>query len=120
MAHSGAMQEWVIQIPSIPILVSVLFHPCHRPIEADLTKYNYVVAALDNVAAGEVEALILSPPAENKYPALKSALIKAFGKTQAQKDNELLYILVPYLLCDRQIVAMALWYLIYPPPGHSL
>ena len=27
MAHSGGMQEWVIQIPSIPILVSVLFHP---------------------------------------------------------------------------------------------
>ena len=24
MAHSGGMQEWVIQIPSIPILVSVL------------------------------------------------------------------------------------------------
>ena len=27
MAHSGGMQEWVIQIPSIPILVSVLFPP---------------------------------------------------------------------------------------------
>ena len=25
IAHSGGMQEWVIQIPSIPILVSVLF-----------------------------------------------------------------------------------------------
>ena len=25
MAHSGGMQEWVIQIPSIPVLVSVLF-----------------------------------------------------------------------------------------------
>ena len=25
MAHSGGMQEWVIQIPSIPILVSVLY-----------------------------------------------------------------------------------------------
>ena len=25
MAHSGGIQEWVIQIPSIPILVSVLF-----------------------------------------------------------------------------------------------
>ena len=70
--------------------VEAQFTTRHRPIEADLTKYNYVVAALDNVAAGEVEALILSPPAENKYPALKSALIKAFGKTQAQKDNELL------------------------------
>ena len=29
MAHSGGMQEWVIQIPSIPILVSVLFPSLH-------------------------------------------------------------------------------------------
>ena len=29
MAHSGRMQEWVIQIPSIPILVSVLFPSLH-------------------------------------------------------------------------------------------
>ena len=29
MAHSGGMQEWVIQIPSIQILVSVLFPSLH-------------------------------------------------------------------------------------------
>ena len=29
VAHSGGMQEWVIQIPSIPILVSVLFPSLH-------------------------------------------------------------------------------------------
>ena len=29
MAHSGGMQEWVMQIPSIPILVSVLFPSLH-------------------------------------------------------------------------------------------
>ena len=29
MAHSGGMLEWVIQIPSIPILVSVLFPSLH-------------------------------------------------------------------------------------------
>ena len=29
MAHSGGMYEWVIQIPSIPILVSVLFPSLH-------------------------------------------------------------------------------------------
>ena len=29
MAHSGGMQEWVIQIPSIPFLVSVLFPSLH-------------------------------------------------------------------------------------------
>ena len=29
MAHSGGMQKWVIQIHSIPILVSVLFPSLH-------------------------------------------------------------------------------------------
>ena len=29
MAHSGEMQEWVIQIPSVPIHVSVLFPSLH-------------------------------------------------------------------------------------------
>ena len=59
-------------------------------ITVDLTKFNYVVAALDNVTAGEVEAIILSPPTDDKYGALKTALISAFGKTQASKDMELL------------------------------
>ena len=70
--------------------VEVQFATRQPPITADLTKYKYVAAALDNVAAGEVEALILTPPARDKYTTLKTALIKAFGKTQAQKDNELL------------------------------
>jgi hypothetical protein len=60
------------------------------PITADLTKFNYVIAALDNATAGEVEAIILSPPTDGKYDALKTALIGAFGKTQASKDMELL------------------------------
>ena len=58
-------------------------------ITVDLTKFNHVVAALDNITAGEVEAIILSPPADGKYDALKAALINAFGKTQASKDMEL-------------------------------
>ena len=29
ISHSGGMQEWVIQIPSIPILVFVLFPSLH-------------------------------------------------------------------------------------------
>lgn len=70
--------------------VEVQFAACQPPIDTDLTKYNYVVAAHDNMTAGEVEALLLAPQKKNKYPTLKSALIKAFGKTQAHKDNELL------------------------------
>ena len=59
-------------------------------ITADLTKFNHVVAALDNVTAGEVETIILSPPTNDKYAALKAGLINAFWKTQASKDMELL------------------------------
>ena len=59
-------------------------------ITVDLTKFNHVVAALDHITAGEVEAIILSPPADGKHDALKAALINAFGKTQASKDMELL------------------------------
>ena len=64
--------------------VEAQFTTCQPPITEDLTKYNYVVAA------GEIEALILTPPATGKYGALKAALIKAFGKTQTQKNNKLL------------------------------
>ena len=59
--------------------VEAQFATRQPPITEDLTKYNYVVAA------GEIEALILTPPATGKYGALKAALIKAFGKTQTQK-----------------------------------
>ena len=45
--------------------VEAQFATRNPPIEADLTKYNYVTA-LDNVAAGEVEALIWASPATNK------------------------------------------------------
>ena len=37
------------------------------PITADLTKFYHLVEALDNVTAGEVEAIILSFPTKNKY-----------------------------------------------------
>lgn len=70
--------------------VEAQFATRNPAITIDLTKFNHVVAALDNVTAGEVEAIILSPPTDDKYDALKSALISAFGKTQAAKDMELL------------------------------
>ena len=67
--------------------VEAQFATWQPPIEADITKFYYIMVALDSVTAGEVEALILNPPARDKYPALKTALIKAFGKKQAQKDE---------------------------------
>ena len=39
--------------------------------------------------AERVQNIILDPP-ENPYDAIKAALVKAFGRTQAEKDQELL------------------------------
>ena len=38
----------------------------------------------------EVQDVLVSPPEAEKYATLKKALIKAFGKSQAQRDRELL------------------------------
>ena len=63
-----------------------------RSVTQDQTKFDYVVASLDNSTAAEVKAVLLHPPAANKYDAIKEALLGAFGKTPAQKDAELLNI----------------------------
>ena len=63
-----------------------------KNINQDQTKFDYVVSSLDNTTAGEVQAILTDPPAADKYNALKAALLAAFGKTQAQKDSELLSI----------------------------
>ena len=63
-----------------------------KGITVDKTKFDYVVSSLDNSTAGEVESILTAPPDNGKYEALKTALIAAFGKTQAQKDSELLSI----------------------------
>ena len=55
------------------------------------TKFDYIIQALDNSTANPVQAIILSPP-EEPYDMLKAALIEDFGKTQAQKDQEVLNI----------------------------
>ena len=64
-----------------------------KQITVDKTKFDYVVSSLDNTTAGEVEAILTAPPDNNKYDSLKAALLAAFGKTQAQKDSELLSIM---------------------------
>lgn len=61
-----------------------------RGIISDTTKYDYTVGALDYKTAEEVQSILVNPPNDDKYRTLKAALIKAFGKSQAQKDLELL------------------------------
>ena len=61
-----------------------------KGITQDHTKYDYIVSALDINTAEEVQSALINPPPENQYNTLKKALIKTFGKSQAQKDAELL------------------------------
>ena len=61
-----------------------------KGINQDTTKYDYIVASLDNSTASEVGAVLLNPPENNRYTALKGALLQAFAKSQEQKDAELL------------------------------
>ena len=61
-----------------------------KDITQDQTKYDYVVSALEINTAEEVQAILINPITEDKYNTLKKVLIKTFGKSQAQKDTELL------------------------------
>lgn len=47
-----------------------------RNIRAQCTKFDYIVASLAPEFATEVRDLILRPPADNPYDALKEQLIK--------------------------------------------
>ena len=60
-----------------------------RSVTQDQTKFDYLVSSLDNYHSRESQISPLSPPADDKYKALKAALLSAFGKSQTQKDAEL-------------------------------
>ena len=78
----GNPEVWFRQVESV-------FTTRNPAITTQQTKFEYVIQALDNSTADRVQNIILTPP-ENPYDALKAALIKAFGKSQAEKDQELL------------------------------
>ena len=78
----GNPEVWFKQVESV-------FTTRNPAITMQQTKFDYVIQALDNSTADHVQNIILDPPA-NPYDTLKAALIKAFGKTQAEKDQELL------------------------------
>ena len=61
-----------------------------RGIKEDATKFSHAVQALSYSQHKEVKALIRNPPTGTSYPELKKALIAAFGRTQLDKDTELL------------------------------
>ena len=61
-----------------------------KGIKTESTKYEYVTSNLDHKVADEMQGFLLNPPTKNMYTKIKAELIRKYGKTQLQKDNELL------------------------------
>ena len=79
---SGNPEVWFKQVESVFAT---------RKITVQQTKFDYVVQGLDNSTADKVQSVILSPP-EEPYITIRKVLIYVFGKTQAQKDQDVLNI----------------------------
>ncbi|GFN86833.1 Pol polyprotein [Plakobranchus ocellatus] len=52
---------------------------------ADVASH-HTLCALDVTIAEEIQNILVNPPDADRYATLKNALIKAFGKSQAQQD----------------------------------
>ena len=61
-----------------------------RNITADDTKYYYVVAALDSSTATRVVSLLVDPPEDNKYAAIKAFLTGAYELSETERATSLL------------------------------
>ena len=61
-----------------------------KGIKDDTTKFHHIYSLLTEKAANEIEYLLLNPPKTGKVEAMKTKLIKKFGRTQLDKDMELL------------------------------
>lgn len=59
-------------------------------IKDDNTKYCHVIATIDCKQLSSVQDIIKSPPATNKYDALKTRLLKEYSSTETEKLNKLL------------------------------
>ena len=62
-----------------------------RKIEADETKYYYVIAALDQETASRLMDLISQPPEYDKYLTLKDCLTDTFGLNKRERAARLLH-----------------------------
>ena len=59
-----------------------------KNITQDQTKYEFVISALDIKSVEEVQGFLINLPEAEKYTNLQKNLIKAFGKSQTQRDSE--------------------------------
>ena len=61
-----------------------------KGIKSDTTKFHHLYALLTDKAANEIEALLLDPPSTGKVDAMRTKLVRRFGRSQYDKDTELL------------------------------
>lgn len=59
-------------------------------ITADLTKFNYVVSAIDSEVLSQVMDVLNAPPASGKYDAIKDKLISVYSDSNEQRLRRLL------------------------------
>ena len=61
-----------------------------KGITSDTTKFHHLYALMTDKAANEIEALLLNPPKTGKVDAMRTKLVRRFGRSQYDKDIELL------------------------------
>jgi hypothetical protein len=59
-------------------------------ITTDDTKYSHVLSQMDHRIAGEIEDIVINPPAEDKYKKLKDTLISRLSASEEQRVKRLL------------------------------
>ncbi|XP_011859712.1 PREDICTED: uncharacterized protein LOC105557151 [Vollenhovia emeryi] len=59
-------------------------------ITQDHTKYSYAIAYLNSPQIKEIKDVVTRPPADNKYDAVKRALISRMSVSQEQRTRQLL------------------------------
>jgi len=95
-AHATAVRPVTIKAPPFwPEEVNLWFVRLEAQFGAagvtqSKTKFNHVVAALDNATIQEVARVVETPRVGQEYEHVKEALKKAFGRSQAAKDAALL------------------------------
>ncbi|TRY61802.1 hypothetical protein TCAL_17224 [Tigriopus californicus] len=67
--------------------LEVLFEENAPKISLSCTKFNKTLPVLNQRVFSEVEDAVIYPPSVNCYKNLKAAVLKAFGRSQAAKDD---------------------------------
>ena len=62
-----------------------------KNVTQDITKYYYVVSALDQTTASRILDILANPPAEGKYDYLKQRLIDTYGLNRRDRASRLLH-----------------------------